>query len=224
MKNKNVKINKNKEKLEHKKINIRAKNAFFIIMFIFILLVIRIIYIQFIKGPEYKEMASRQQLLSQVIAPKRGTIYDSTGKALALSASVDTITINPQEIMVKDENEDVQATKTAERKELVAKKLSEMFELDYQEVFDKVNSDSTYQIIAKKVTQEKVDELKKWMEENKISSGINIDETNERFYPYDNLASNLIGFCGTEGYGLEGLEERLDDILKGTPGRRVSSR
>ena len=224
MKNKNVKINKNKEKLEHKKINIRAKNAFFIIMFIFILLVIRIIYIQFIKGPEYKEMASRQQLLSQVIAPKRGTIYDSTGKALALSASVDTITINPQETMVKDENEDVQATKTAERKELVAKKLSEMFELDYQEVFDKVNSDSTYQIIAKKVTQEKVDELKKWMEENKISSGINIDETNERFYPYNNLASNLIGFCGTEGYGLEGLEERLDDILKGTPGRRVSSR
>lgn len=224
MKNKNVKINRNKEKLDHKKLNIRAKNAFFIIMFIFILLVIRIIYIQFIKGPEYKEMASRQQLLSQVIAPKRGTIYDSTGKALALSASVDTITINPQEIMVKDENEDVQATKTAERKELVAKKLSEMFELDYQEVFDKVNSDSTYQIIAKKVTQEKVDELKKWMEENKISSGINIDETNERFYPYDNLASNLIGFCGTEGYGLEGLEERLDDILKGTPGRRVSSR
>lgn len=224
MKNKNVKINRNKEKLDHKKLNIRAKNAFFIIMFIFILLVIRIIYIQFIKGPEYKEIASRQQLLSQVIAPKRGTIYDSTGKALALSASVDTITINPQEIMVKDENEDVQATKTAERKELVAKKLSEMFELDYQEVFDKVNSDSTYQIIAKKVTQEKVDELKKWMEENKISSGINIDETNERFYPYDNLASNLIGFCGTEGYGLEGLEERLDDILKGTPGRRVSSR
>ncbi len=224
MKNKNVKINRNKEKLDHKKLNIRAKNAFFIIMFIFILLVIRIIYIQFIKGPEYKEMASRQQLLSQVIAPKRGTIYDSTGKALALSASVDTITINPQEIMVKDENEDVQATKTAERKELVAKKLSEMFELDYQEVFDKVNSDSTYQIIAKKVTQEKVDELKKWMEGNKISSGINIDETNERFYPYDNLASNLIGFCGTEGYGLEGLEERLDDILKGTPGRRVSSR
>lgn len=224
MKNKNVKINRNKEKLDHKKLNIRAKNAFFIIMFIFILLVIRIIYIQFIKGPEYKEMASRQQLLSQVIAPKRGTIYDSTGKALALSASVDTITINPQEIMVKDENEDVQATKTAERKELVAKKLSEMFELDYQEVFDKVNSDSTYQIIAKKVTQEKVDELKKWMEENKISTGINIDETNERFYPYDNLASNLIGFCGTEGYGLEGLEERLDDILKGTPGRRISSR
>lgn len=224
MKNKNVRINKNKEKLEHKKLNLRAKNAFLCIMFIFVLLTVRIIYIQFIKGPEYKEMASRQQLLSQVITPKRGTIYDSTGKALALSASVDTITINPQEIMVKDENEDIQATKTAERKELVAKKLSEMFELDYQEVFDKVNSDSTYQIIAKKVTQEKVDELTAWMEENEISSGINIDETDERFYPYDNLASNLIGFCGTEGYGLEGLEERLDDILKGTPGRKVSSR
>ena len=224
MKNKNIKINKNKEKQDHKILNTRAKNAFFVFMFIFILLITRLIYIQFVKGPEYKEMASMQQLLSQVIAPKRGTIYDSTGKALAISASVDTITINPQEIVVKDDDPEVQATKTAERKELVATKLSEMFELDYQEVFDKVNSDSTYQVIAKKVTQEKVEELTKWMEENEISSGINIDETDERFYPYDTLASNLIGFCGTEGYGLEGLEETLDDILSGTPGRKVSSR
>lgn len=192
-------------------------------MLLFLLLIIRIVYIQFIKGPEYKETASRQQLLNQVISPKRGTIYDSTGKALAISASVDTITINPQEIIVKDKDSEIQALMTKERKELVAQGLSEIFELDYQEVLDKVNSDSTYQIIAKKVTQEKVNELNSWMEKNKIYSGINIDETAERFYPYGSLASNLIGFCGTDGYGIEGIEERLNSILTGTPGRKVSS-
>lgn len=223
MKNKNVKINKNTEKLEREKLKTRAKNIFFIFMLLFLLLIIRIVYIQFIKGPEYKETASRQQLLNQVISPKRGTIYDSTGKALAISASVDTITINPQEIIVKDKDSEFQALMTKERKELVAQGLSEIFELDYQEVLDKVNSDSTYQIIAKKVTQEKVNELNSWMEKNKIYSGINIDETAERFYPYGSLASNLIGFCGTDGYGIEGLEERLNSILTGTPGRKVSS-
>ena len=223
MKNKNVKINKNTEKLEMKKLKNRAKNIFFIFIFLFSLLIIRIVYIQFIKGPEYKETASKQQLLNQVISPKRGTIYDSTGKALAISASVDTITINPQEIIVKDKDSEIQALMTKERKELVAQGLSEIFELDYQEVLDKVNSDSTYQIIAKKVTQEKVNELNSWMEKNKIYSGINIDETAERFYPYGSLASNLIGFCGTDGYGIEGIEERLNSILTGTPGRKVSS-
>lgn len=223
MKNKNVKINKNTEKLEREKLKTRAKNIFFIFMLLFLLLIIRIVYIQFIKGPEYKETASRQQLLNQVISPKRGTIYDSTGKALAISASVDTITINPQEIIVKDKDSEIQALMTKERKELVAQGLSEIFELDYQEVLDKVNSDSTYQIIAKKVTQEKVNELNSWMEKNKIYSGINIDETAERFYPYGSLASNLIGFCGTDGYGIEGIEERLNSILTGTPGRKVSS-
>jgi len=223
MKNKNVKINKKKDHIEKKALLTKTKNLFFIIMALFTLLFIRIMYIQFIKGPEYKETASRQQLLSQVISPKRGTIYDSTGKALAISASVDTITINPQEIIVKDSDSEVQALKTKARKELVAKKLSEMFELDYQEVLDKVNSNSTYQIIAKKVTQEKVTELQNWMDENEVYSGINIDETEERFYPYETLASNLIGFCGTDGYGLEGLEERLNSILTGTSGRKISS-
>jgi len=223
MRNKNVKINKNIEKLERKSINARVTNIFFLFMIIFGLLVVRLVYLSFIVGPEHKEYASKQQVLSQVISPKRGTIYDSTGKALAMSAKVDTITINPKEIMVKDEDEEVQELKTKARKELVAKGLSEIFELDYQEILDKVNSNSTYQIIAKKVTQEKVNELQDWMDEHEVYSGINIDETDERFYPYENLASNLIGFCGTDGYGLEGLEERLNSILTGVSGRKVSS-
>lgn len=148
----------------------------------FILLIIRLFWIQFIDGPELKEKASRQQTLNTVISPKRGSIYDVNGKALAISENVDTISINPTKI-------------SAEKKETVAKGLAEIFELDYNEVLEKVNSTSSVETIAKKVENDKVNKLKTWMSDNKFTSGINIDEDTKRYYPYSNLASSVIGFC-----------------------------
>ena len=149
---------------------------------IFALLIIRLFWIQFINGPELKEKASRQQTLNAVISPKRGSIYDVNGKALAISENVDTISINPSKI-------------PTEKKETVAKGLSEIFGLDYNQTFEKVNSTSSVETIAKKVENDKVNELKTWMSDNKFTSGINIDEDTKRYYPYSNLASSVIGFC-----------------------------
>ena len=109
-------------------------------------------------------------------------------------------------------------------KEKIAKGLSEIFELNYDEVLEKVNSSSQVETIAKKVEQEKVDTLKKWIEENKISVGINIDEDTKRYYPYNTVASNVIGFCGNDNQGLSGIESKWDSILTGTPGKIVSSK
>ncbi len=61
------------------------------------------------------------------------------------------------------------------------------------------------------------------MKENKITAGINIDEDSKRSYPYGNLASSILGFCGTDNQGLWGLESSLDNILTGTPGKIVTS-
>ena len=55
------------------------------------------------------------------------------------------------------------------------------------------------------------------MKDNKITAGINVDEDSKRSYPYSNLASNLIGFCGTDNNGLSGLEATWNDVLTGTP-------
>ena len=111
-KKKNIKIDKIKKKKE--KILLSKRLIFYglFISIIFAVLIIRLGYIQFVKGAEYKESAYRQQTLNRIISPKRGTIYDSTGKALAMSADVDTITINPQIIIVKNDDE-----KTKELKE-----------------------------------------------------------------------------------------------------------
>ena len=111
--------------LSNKKKMVRALFVSFLIMF---LLCIRIGFIQAVDGSYLKELAYKQQTINQIISPKRGNIYDSTGKALAISAQVDTITINPTKITDKDEE------KAKKLKETVAKGLSEIFDLDYQEI------------------------------------------------------------------------------------------
>ncbi len=94
------------------------------------------------QGAELKELASRQQTLNDIITPKRGTIYDSNGKTLAISAPVDTITINPAKFKVKDDDPEVAKLLTREKQEKVAKGLSEIFSLDYNEVLAKVQSEN----------------------------------------------------------------------------------
>ena len=63
---------------------------------IFVFLLGRIGFLQFVEGSTLKEAAYNQQAINQIISPKRGNIYDSTGRELAISAQVDTITINPR--------------------------------------------------------------------------------------------------------------------------------
>lgn len=210
-----MKTSFNSKNLMHYK---KLRVTLIVVILILLLLIVRIGFLQFVQGNYLKELAYNQQTINQIISPKRGNIYDFTGKALAISAQVDTITINPNKL-VKNSNDE-----TKEFKEKIAKGLSEIFELNYDEVLEKVNSSSQVETIAKKVEQEKVDTLKKWMEENKISVGINIDEDTKRYYPYNTVASNVIGFCGSDNQGLSGIESKWDSILTGTPGKIVSSK
>ena len=199
-----------------KKIRIAA----LIVLILMLLLVFRIAFIQFIQGSDLKQQIYNQLITNRTISPKRGTIYDSTGKALAISADVDTISIVPSSIVVYDKaNDKIDEEKTKNIKESLSKALSEIFELNYDETLEKVSSDSNYITIARKVEKDKVDKLKEWMKKEEFYSGINISEDTKRYYPYNNLASSLIGFCGTDNDGLEGLEKAWDDVLTGTPGK-----
>ena len=185
----------------------KMRNALFIVILIFVLLTVRLSYIQFVWGVELSEKASSQQSQSRTITAKRGTIYDSTGKyILAVSSSVEAVTVNPTNI-------------SEENKEKVAKKLSELFELDYDKVLKKVKKKSSIETIARQVEKEKTDELRKWLKEEGITTGINIDEDSKRYYPYGDLAAHVIGFCGSDNQGLDGIEAKYDDELKGTNGR-----
>lgn len=207
---------KKNKKQKNKSTNINrpvpTKRIAFLSLFCFlfiIALVVRIGWLQFVDGSMLKELATRQQTINEVISPKRGSIFDSNGKALAISASVDTISISPQ--LIQSDN-----------KTKVANALSDIFGLDYEDTLSKVNSNSSVVTIAKKVESDKVSELKDWMTKNKISSGINIDEDSKRYYPYDNLASHIIGFTGTDNQGLYGIESKWNSTLEGVAGKIVT--
>ena len=176
---------------------------------LFLLLIIRIAFLQFVQGSDLKQQAVNNQLATKTIEANRGTIFDSTGKALAVSAHVDTITINPSQVEYSDGSE--------VNKEILAHAFSDIFDLDYDETLEKLNTKTKSFVIASKVENDKVIALQEWMKNNKVKSGISIDDDIKRYYPYNNLASNLIGFTGTENSGLAGLEATLDDILSGTP-------
>lgn len=203
-------------RIDNKSKHIKWFSVLFILFII--ALIVRIFWLQFIDGDKLKELEYKQITSSTIISPKRGTIYDSTGKTLAVSVQVDTVSVNPSLISVKD-NTDA----TNELKEKVAKGLSDIFSLSYDDVLTKVTSINSVEVIAEKVETDKVDELKEWMSDNKVTSGINIDEDTKRYYPYNNLASNLIGFCGDDNNGLSGLEYYWDSSLTGTPGRIITS-
>lgn len=190
-------------KISNKK---KMRNILFITFLILLLLIGRIAYIQFVQGGELETLAYEQQTLDRTVNPKRGTIYDATGKnILAISSTVETITVNPVNIDKSD-------------KEKVAKILADIFDLDYDKVLKKVSKKSSIETIIKKVDKSKTDELRIWMKNNNISSGINIDEDTKRYYPYNNVAAQVIGFCGSDNQGLDGVEAKFDIELKGKSG------
>ena len=185
----------------------KMRNGLFVVIVIIFLLTTRLGYIQLVWGAELNNQATSQQSQSRKITAKRGTIYDATGKyELAVSSSVEAVTINPTNI-------------SKENKEKVAKALSDIFELDYEKVLKRLNKRSSIETIVKQVEKSKTDELRKWMEENQITRGINIDEDSKRYYPYGDLAAQVIGFCGNDNQGLDGIEAKYNDELKGTNGK-----
>ena len=220
VKKRNVKVKQRKDKKYKKKkvatkvVNIRIFIAGLFATLFFAVVTFKLGYIQFVQGDELKSQARNQQTKNDILSPSRGTIYDINGEILAQSISVDTISVNPGKVTYTN-SKDVP-------NDVLAKALSEIFELDYEETLNKVSSDKSVVSIAKKVEKEKVDKLKEWMAENGIYAGINIDEDSKRYYPYNSLAANLIGFCGTDNNGQTGLEERWDNVLTGTAGKVVT--
>ena len=175
-----------------------------------LVLVLRLVWIQFVKGAKYKTLAAEQQTRDSTISAKRGSIYDRNMKVLAQSASAERITINPQEI------------KKAKNAGKVTKALVDVLGADRSTVKAKIaKTDRQSEVIAKQVEKSKADKLRKMN-----LTGIHFEEDTKRYYPYGSLACQVIGFTGADSQGLEGLENVLDDELSGVdgcsarPGRR----
>lgn len=196
------------------KVKKRSLALLIIYSVLIIALIFRVGYFQIVKGEEYSEKAYERQTRSRIINPKRGTIYDRNGKGLAISASVETISVNPPDFMDKMKDE-------PGRIDQIAGDLAEILNMTPESVKEKLTSNSSWAFIKRKVDKEVGQQVREYLLENGITS-IYVDEDSKRYYPNGSLASHVLGFTGDDEQGLNGIEKTFDDILSGKPGMVMS--
>lgn len=194
--------------------SVRLRNIMVIFLILFVILLFSFFYTQIINGRKLKIEARNQQLLKKRIGAKRGQILDRNGEVLAQSFDVDTVTLNPKLLKAKKDKEI--------NKDELANKISEIFGEDKKETLYKLDSKRNVETLASKVSKDKINDFKKYLEEKEIVAGINIDKDIKRDYPHKTVAANLIGFVGADNEGQEGIEKKLNSVLMGREGRIIS--
>ncbi len=185
---------------------------------LFALLVARIGFLQIVQGEFWSTKAVSQQLNDSLVAAHRGTIYDCNGKVLAESMEVWTVIMAPYNIAQRKDADTVRVK--------IADEVSKILDIDRDTLYKKTNrTDSQYEKIASQVEYPVVEKLIAWAEKNDLDgSGIfRVVTDYKRTYPYGSLASCVIGFTGTDYYGLYGLEAEYNDVLAGVAGRVVTA-
>lgn len=175
----------------------------------------RLAYLTLVQGNELQESAVEQQLSDTTVSAKRGNIYDANGKVLAESASVWQVVLAPAYF------------ESDEQRVYTAKRLSEILSLEYDNVYEKTQKNSYYVIVKRKVESDVREQILTLIDEldDKFKCGktVQLFDDYKRYYPYDDLASCVIGFTGSDDQGLEGVEYEYDSYLSGTPGRIITA-
>ena len=192
---------------------------------------------------ELQARASRQQTSSTTISASRGTIYDRNGVILAKSATADTVFLDPVVIKKQaDALDEERAKKVAEGlkegeklpvsgeeyKDIIAKKLAEILELEEEAVREKMEKTwSMYETLRTRVDRDIGDEIRAFIADNETGrtiQGIHLSSDAKRYYPYGALASHVIGFLDGDNKGAYGLEAIYEEELQGTKGVEVTAK
>lgn len=177
--------------------------------------VLRLTYLTTVQSSELQESAVDLQLADTTVSAKRGTIYDANDNVLAESASVWQVVMSPVNF------------KNDKQRQAAAKGLSEIFDLEYNDVLDDTKQQSHYVVVKRRIEsdeREKVLELIDTLKKDYSCSGvIQLLDDYKRYYPKNSLASSVIGFTGSDDQGLEGIEYEYDSYLSGTPGRIITA-
>ncbi len=174
---------------------------------LFGVLAARLYVIQIRDHELYEGLAISQQLRTTGTSAVRGTIYDCNMNILAMSADVENVYLSPAEIEMHGED-----------KEFIAEKLSEILDIPKEDILKKTeNGASWYTTVARKLEPDKADEIRRFKEEYGIK-GVRLESDSKRYYPHSSLACHVIGFVGTDNYGLNGIEAWYNSSLSGTAG------
>lgn len=171
---------------------------------VFLMIGGRAFQLQVLQGNKLMARGQQQHLQESIVLPKRGAVIDRTGEPLALSMESQSVFVRPRRIQDAD---------------AVSRKLSEILNLRLAEVREKVTSEKPFVWIKRQISSpeaEKVQALK--------LEGVGMQHEPNRHYPQGQLAGQLIGFVGRDSEGLEGLELKYNDYIRGETGSSVAER
>ena len=161
----------------------------------------------------YYQQALRNQTRTTKVTANRGNIYDTNMNLLAVSVSVENIYLDPHEL--KQSKADM---------ELIGDRLGEILGLDPDWIREQAkDTKMRYKQIAARVDEETAAKIRSFVNEYGIS-GIHLEPSSQRYYPYGSLASQVIGFTNASNTGSEGIEAAYNSYLEGTAGRVITTK
>lgn len=172
----------------------------------FFLLGLRLVFLQLIQGDSLQQGALRQRYRVIDVDPRRGTIFDRNGRKLAVSVHSDGLICIPREVRKGD------ARKTASL-------LASILEDDAYRLEKLFAKRASFLWVKRRLTPEQVRKVRDHLSE---MPGVQLTVRAQRSYPKGALAAQLIGITGIDNQGLEGIEKRYDEYLRGTPGRDMA--
>lgn len=208
----------------HPKVIRRSKALLLIAACLFGLLLLRILLLQTAGYDRYQQKVIEQMTTETNVTADRGNIYDTNGVLLATNVTTYRVFISPSSIASAQSD----ANKTGDGVEyatLIAEKLSSVLDVSY----DFVLHQTTYTKYLDRTIQKEVDEatadlVRALINEYGLQRMIYLQSTSTRYYPYTSLASHVLGFTGSDGTGLYGLEYYYDEMLSGTNGKYITAR
>lgn len=194
---------------------------------VFIALFVKLYSLQILQHDDLEGRAVRQQTRSTSVTASRGTIYDRNGNILAISATAETIFASPLEFLNSYKkaygDADYQSYYDQGKQEM-AEGLAPILGIDAESILTKLEKTSSqYEILKRQADEETCTAVRAFLNEHQMK-GVYLVTDAKRYYPYGDLASHVIGFVGTDGYGLYGLEATKNETLEGENGLVVTAK
>lgn len=187
----------------------RSFIVFLMLLLVFMIIICSLFNLQIFKNQNLQNKVIEQMTVETKVNPNRGKIYDINGNVLVSNKTVWMLYAIPQKI---------------NNPELVTENLSEILGIDKEIIYNKISKKNyKYQIINNALNEEKTNELRKYIDENNLSDGLQLIASTTRYYPYDTLAAHALGFVNADGIGIYGLEKSYNNILEGKSGKYVTS-
>ncbi len=210
----------------------------------FVPLAWKLYQLQIVQHDELQTKATRQQTSDVSVSASRGTIYDTNGKTLAVSATVYNVILSPKDIntvsdsdlkevygndyedtMTKAQIENAKEQIVQERVELIATTLASLLGVEQSDIEERCESTtSMYSVVKKKVEAEDAADVRTFIERYDLSDYIYLTNDSKRYYPYSTTAATVLGFVNSSNEGAYGLEAYYDSTLSGTEGRIVTAK